>query len=256
MLCFNEPPCAGIAQVAERFDEKITEEREEEMKNEMGKNGKSSQSLLASVGCVVLGSFAAVASGCGQSASASASSGPGAAPGATALAAEVAPAAAMPVRISRAFFEKSVEGELRIVSSAPGQGPVQTSVSWSESGPIGDAPVATAETGAVLADFRDSRGCANLRDADGVEVCFKLMGDVSSVGLNAREMEATRLGGWVGRQVGQPCPGVEWQTRFAGAERSPADGPQAFTVTFVAEPGSLECAAEPVKAQITLRAAQ
>ncbi|MEO5970696.1 MAG: hypothetical protein ABIQ95_12275 [Bdellovibrionia bacterium] len=92
---------------------------------------------------------------------------------------------ANPIRISRNFFRSPLFGKISIVSNN-----VELSTSsispilWIEYPPSAPAP----EQGA-LADFRDHLGCAYLSGTEGFAVCFNMMGDVSSLGINSREMK-------------------------------------------------------------------
>src|SRR4051812_29463145 len=89
------------------------------------------------------------------------------------LAGETRVALAAPVRVSRSFFGASVEGSVRLNGA-----PVRPSgpVTWLE-GPGGT----------------DHPGCAFFDPKGSLGVCFQLMNDVDSFGLNASEMQPVGL---------------------------------------------------------------
>ncbi|MGZ3688324.1 MAG: hypothetical protein ACXWPM_09370 [Bdellovibrionota bacterium] len=105
----------------------------------------------------------------------------------------------LPVRISRAFFEKSMVGEIHIrdlkgseTFSAP-----SSSVDWRE-----DPTTLPAPGPGAIADFRDFQGCAEFSgEAEGVELCFNVMPDVSSVGVNAKDTKVQGLESLFGTNV-------------------------------------------------------
>jgi hypothetical protein len=90
-----------------------------------------------------------------------------------------------PIRISREFFRSHLLGKISIESSNSGVNILKNSpVLWREYPSTDPEPQAGA-----LADFRDHQGCAYLSGAEGLAVCFTMMGDVSSLGINSREMK-------------------------------------------------------------------
>ena len=93
---------------------------------------------------------------------------------------------ANPIRISRAFFRNSLVGEIAIESSkyTAFKTTNKSPVVWVEHSPTGPEP----QPGA-LADFRDRLGCAYFVEAGSLAVCFNMMGDVFSLGVNSREMK-------------------------------------------------------------------
>jgi hypothetical protein len=112
----------------------------------------------------------------------------------------------VPVRVSRALFEKEMKAEVRL-RDASGRlvDELGSAVEWVEYPPTAPAPSPDA-----IADFRDRDGCAWLsQEADSPErqpgVCFRLMGDVSSVGLNDREMRLENMIEWAQARA----PGIQ-----------------------------------------------
>jgi hypothetical protein len=217
------------------------------MKGQSGNNGTSAKRKYFYLSWLVLGTLQVLtASGCGQSAS-----------GADHLLSDdshvsqseerAGEAQAMPVRVSRAFFESPLKGELSLSGGSPEQG----DVSWREFELENQGSAPAAGSGAVIADFHDTKGCATY--AGGVELCFKLMGDVSNVGLNEREMNTSGLGAWIDRQLGQPCPGAQWDARFLRAERDRQgqgiDG--SFTVTYEVKAEGCSAGARQVQLKLT-----
>jgi hypothetical protein len=177
----------------------------------------------------------ALLSGCGQASGAAEAAAPSV-PG-DSLSAQAGRAPALPVRVSRSFFNADVSGTIRI----QGQDAETGAIRWSE-----------APAGA------DSLGCAAFPQAGGVELCFNLMNDVDSFGVNAREMAASGIADYLGDRLGQPCPGVDWEVALASASRLPATvssrAVTSFEVRFTAQaPASSGCAAQPVSVDFSFQ---
>lgn len=141
-----------------------------------------------------------------------------------------------PVRVSRSFFESPVEGLINIQGAS-----VPSAVAWKEQPQPGDHP-----------------GCARFEQADGLELCFTLMNDVDSFGLNSREMSASGLGAYVGEKLGQPCPGVDWSLNLVSVSRRPVTGTSkavtSFTVSYLAQvPSGSGCHASPAEVDLTIK---
>ncbi len=141
-----------------------------------------------------------------------------AAKAAASMAANAAEAYQIPVRINRSFFEKTYQQFVRVeINGTPldysGQG------TWKEHPTQLPAPAPDASTGPVLADFRDFKACSSSDGAPGVQVCFNVMPDVSSVGLNAKEMKLEGLS----QVVPSECSEAVSQLAFKGASRSAGD---------------------------------
>jgi hypothetical protein len=104
------------------------------------------------------------------------------------------------VRISRAFFEKPLHAQVKL--SAPNATTSSTNssngsdsktfdseVDWVQYPPTAPAPQTNnSELGQVLADFRDFVACAEMTSLGESRLCFKVMADVSNLGVNDNEM--------------------------------------------------------------------
>ncbi|MBI3555630.1 MAG: hypothetical protein HY074_05150 [Deltaproteobacteria bacterium] len=86
-------------------------------------------------------------------------------------------------RVSRTFFEQPLRGSLNIADT---HAAIWTSsaVKWQEL-----PPTAAPPTGVVYGDFRERKGCATFPDGAGLQLCFNIVPDISSVGLNAKELQ-------------------------------------------------------------------
>ncbi|MCM2321865.1 MAG: hypothetical protein NDJ90_01240 [Oligoflexia bacterium] len=93
-----------------------------------------------------------------------------------------------PVRVNRSFFERTLESELKVVAAHQAPAVLASRSQWVEYPTELPLPEPTEETGPVLADFRDFKACNELERPGDLKLCFNVMPDVSSVGLNAREM--------------------------------------------------------------------
>lgn len=134
--------------------------------------------------------------------------------------------AAMPVRISRAFFESPVQG---IVQQNNDE--YETTTTWHE-----EPPTAPPPTGPVLGDFREHRGCAYYEKTNGIQLCFNVVPDVSSIGVNAKEVTVEGI-----------CDGDYQSASFVSAKQQSGE----LTVNFV---GICKGALQSVK--LTLRQAE
>lgn len=114
------------------------------------------------------------------------------------------PAPILPLRVSRAFFEGPLHATL-VVGAPSSSNPrtFESAVSWDNQPTT--LPPPDPSQGTVLADFRDTVGCAVLSDLENTGLCFDVMPDVSDVGINDREM---RLQGApeAGCSASQPAP--------------------------------------------------
>ncbi|MFL5815317.1 MAG: hypothetical protein ACJ763_17200 [Bdellovibrionia bacterium] len=115
--------------------------------------------------------------------------------GSSAPAAESTPAPSY-VRISRAFFEKPLHAQVKLSapnSTASSNGSdsktFDSEVEWIQYPPTTPAPQTNnSELGQVLADFRDFVACAEMSSLGESRLCFKVMADVSNLGVNDNEM--------------------------------------------------------------------
>jgi hypothetical protein len=172
-------------------------------------------------------------SGCGQAGASSAAG------GASASASNAQPAAnrPLPVRVSRSFFGSEVSGAIRVQGGAA----QPSAVRWTEANTSADHP-----------------GCARLTDAGGVELCFNLMNDVDSFGVNEREMSVSGLESYLAERLGEPCPGVAWSVSLSSASRLPAAVSSrevtSFHAAYVAQPAAGSgCQAEPVSVELSFQ---
>lgn len=136
----------------------------------------------------------------------------------------------LPVRVSRSFFDAQIKGSIRVQGLAADDG----LVGWSEAAVSEDHP-----------------GCATFSQSDGVKLCFNLMNDVDSFGVNSREMATSGIEAYLANRLGQPCPGIDWNISLAEASRFPATvssrAVTSFVVQFTARaPADSGCASEPV----------
>jgi hypothetical protein len=111
--------------------------------------------------------------------------------GRSAPAAEATPAPSY-VRISRAFFEKPLHAQLKLSaqnSNGSDSKTFNSEVNWVQYPPTAPAPQTNdPELGQVLADFRDFVACAEMSSLGESRLCFKVMADVSNLGVNDNEM--------------------------------------------------------------------
>jgi hypothetical protein len=92
-----------------------------------------------------------------------------------------------PVRISRtALYESKLEGSVILLSGISQKNPQKwdSSVTWTQQPTQLPGP-----THAFQADYRDFKGCLEYGSLGNLAVCFNVMPDVSSVGVNEKELE-------------------------------------------------------------------
>lgn len=146
------------------------------------------------------------------------------------------------VRLSRAFFERSLAGKMQ-VTPADGSPTAEfdSNVTWKEQLP------AIREVGSVAPDHL---GCASYEEL-GTRLCFYIMSDVTSVGINADEISAPSLGRAVAAADQSGCNANLQNLRFAQATK---DGDSAVKVNFVGDrPAQEGCTAGPVMVTLELR---
>lgn len=115
------------------------------------------------------------------------------------------------VRLSRAFFEKSLAGKMQIVpADGSASTEIDSDVSWREEMP------ALREPGQMAADHP---GCATFNQA-GARLCFNIMSDVTSVGVNADETTAPNLGRAAAEAAPEGCNAPIQNIRFVHAEQN------------------------------------
>jgi hypothetical protein len=123
--------------------------------------------------------------------------------------AEAQGSSAMPIRISRTFFEGELTGRLELHEGWDVGGALLSSetsdLSYDESSPLGDPP----QPGA-LADYRNRDGCLRFEDASEVELCFVVQADVSDVGLNEKDTSWKGIEGWALSRAGVQLKDVRW----------------------------------------------
>lgn len=101
------------------------------------------------------------------------------------------------LRVDRDFFENPdhpLRGEIRI-EGAPEAVASQEPVTWKQFAP--EQPIQAPPGEIPIADFRDFVGCAEIQSAPVAALCFRVMPDVSSLGLNEREVQTEGLKPWL-----------------------------------------------------------
>lgn len=141
-----------------------------------------------------------------------------------------------PIRISRSFFESAVEGAIRIQGTS-----AASAIDWDEQ----PQPI-------------DHPGCARFEQAGALQLCFTLMNDVDSFGLNKTEMVVSGLKDYLDDRVGPPCPGLGWDVSLVSVSRLPTAGTSkavtSFTVSYLAQaPSGSGCNAAPAEVDLTLQ---
>ncbi len=86
-----------------------------------------------------------------------------------------------PVRVPRAFFEKPLAGSVDIDG--------QRIIAWESINWIENPPTAAPPTGPVYGDFRERKGCAMFVNEAGLQLCFNVVPDIASLGVNAEEIK-------------------------------------------------------------------
>jgi hypothetical protein len=206
----------------------------------------ANQRILAVVACFVAMGASAALSGCARNADAESTptEQAGNATGVAVSSNRGTPI--QPVRIDRGFFQVPLTAKLSLqpVDSNLEAGVDASPVAWKEFEPTGDVPPD------AIADFRDHKGCASFRadTSSGVSLCFNIMGDVSNIGLNEREMSIEGLGAAINAGLSKPCASDQWTTRLTGVSR---EQDTAFTVRVEAQ-APAGCEAGPVNAALTL----
>ncbi len=109
------------------------------------------------------------------------------------------PVTSLPVRYPRHFLKQSLtgsitgnseDGRIHFKASSP--------IAWVES-PTTLAP----PTNGAIADFRDFQGCMVYQDLSGLSLCFNVMPDVSSIGVNPKEMNLKGIEKFVMNQLNE-----------------------------------------------------
>lgn len=102
-----------------------------------------------------------------------------------------------PVRIPRSFFKGPLSGTLQVHASVPSfQLEKNTHVAWVEE----PTELPSPQPGAI-ADYRDFTGCAQYSEIDSVAVCFNVMPDVSSVGVNQKDVSLRNIESYVASEL-------------------------------------------------------
>lgn len=104
------------------------------------------------------------------------------------------------VRIPRLLLSQPIHGSITIQSDSDDytESTQESLVYWEE------YPTELPDPQpAALGDYRDFKGCAAFKDLNGVAVCFNVMPDVSSVGVNAKEMQLQGLQGAIQAKLDQ-----------------------------------------------------
>jgi hypothetical protein len=138
------------------------------------------------------------------------------------------------VRISRAFFEKSIVGKIQIQTADHSiSNEIDSNVSWQ------DLPTTLpAPTGSVIADLREHQGCASFDSLSGVALCFNVVPDISSLGVNDREVKPTGLEGLIAQSSNSPCNPIVKNIAYAQASKVDTS----LTVNFTVENQGEGCA--------------
>jgi hypothetical protein len=75
----------------------------------------------------------------------------------------------------------------------------------------------------AIADFRDFTGCANYHNIDSVAVCFNVMPDVSSVGVNAKDVSLRNMESYIASELNVSQSGTQYEVsnvQFRDAKRA------------------------------------
>lgn len=143
------------------------------------------------------------------------------------------------VRLSRAFFERSLTGKMQVTpaNGAPSD-EIESAVSWNEN------LSGLREAGGVAADHL---GCALYKDL-GVKLCFQIMSDVTSVGVNETDLKVTGLSKVASDSE---CNAPLQNVRFMQAIKN---GEEHIEINFVGDrPQQDGCAGGPVLIKLSLR---
>lgn len=138
-------------------------------------------------------------------------------------------------RVSRAFFERSLAGKVRVYTSeSPNQPDEQESdVSWNE------------HTQAA-----DHEGCLRYENINNVSICFNVMSDVTSVGLNSEESNLQGV-----NQILKAVFPAECAAKTRGIQLTQASTTeQELTASFVIDVETTEdCKSGPVLIEFSVR---
>jgi hypothetical protein len=134
------------------------------------------------------------------------------------------------VRISRAFFEKPLQAQIKLSAPAGGSSDSNTytsPVQWVQYPPAAPAPQPNdPELGQVLADFRDFVACAEMPSLGESRLCFKVMADVSNLGVNDNEMTLRGIDTITSETASAQCKpaGSQSSSGAASTPKMAADG--------------------------------
>jgi hypothetical protein len=152
--------------------------------------------------------------------------------------------------VSRGYFEAPLSAEVRVKSPEKASAVVYSSaVQWAEYPPTDPPPSPTEQTGPVLADFRDHQGCARMTEAGDWELCFRMMGDVDSVGINAKDVTPKGLAQWIDRELDGNCRADAWKTVFVRGARDGKKVIISYEMDREVRPG---CAQGPIRVDVVL----
>jgi hypothetical protein len=159
----------------------------------------------------------------------------------------------MPVRIPRVFFEKTLVGEFKVqlIPESDFRLSAQGPITWKQQPTTLPMPLPGAE-----ADFRDYTACAHYSET-AIDLCFNVMPDVSSVGVNSSEMQLHGIEKYITEELANlaDSKGCEYevkQVKFTQAERKKDQ----VTIQFAAEAVPLaQCNKQLVNIQLQLFAA-
>lgn len=160
---------------------------------------------------------------------------------------------ALPIRISTSFLnQNNLTGSYSVQSNIP-------VLNWNISSPIEWSEIPTDEPApspGAIADFRDSVGCASYTDAP-VALCFKVMGDVMSVGVNSREMKTRGVRESLNQILAyaddSECTYRVRDTHFIEATGTNTDVTLLFAADAVTEQGCPHPDIQPIQIQFSLR---
>jgi hypothetical protein len=139
---------------------------------------------------------------------------------------EVSTTAALPVRISRTFFEKQTTVETSYVSPA-GNVAHYSEATWNENR---DNMATPSTDGSPLAVFNDHVGCAEIKELPPMQLCFNIQDDVSSLTLTSNQMSLKGLDGGLNSIADLSCIS---SSHFLGAKKN---GNSGFTVSYQLSP--------------------
>jgi hypothetical protein len=132
---------------------------------------------------------------------------------------EISSQAALPVRISRTFFEKQTNVETSYIDNT-GSVAHTSAVVWNENQTT--TPPTPYGTEQPLAVFNDHVGCAEIKELPPMQLCFNIQDDVSSLTLASNQMSVDGLSS----VADLSCIS---DTHFIGAKKN---GNSGFTVSY------------------------